>query len=316
LGWNPFAEPAAAGNAGGRFAVLAESAETRTIRHIGGVTVVPAHPRRICALAFTDELLDLGIQPAAASSDWRGKVTDYLDGDLRPERLVPQAYASSLPSFEAVAAAMPDLILVSSTDRHEYRQLCAIAPTIVIRDAVTTNHENRSIEALKRRLRDVAAALGRPADAEKAIGEFEARAAAARDAIAGRMRGKTFAFFRTREREWRLYGRRGDNGAEAVYDALQINAPAMVAEKGISALDPEALIGFDTDYLIIVGDETPAAHQTLNRLRRQPLWRRVTAIRENHVLELGPYRHWVASGLRGKSRMIAEVTECILGRRL
>src|SRR5262252_1746364 len=108
LGWNPFAEPAAAGNAGGRFAVLAESAETRTIRHVGGVTVVPAHPRRICALAFTDELLDLGIQPAAVSSDWRGKVTDYLDGDLRSERLVSQAYASSLPSFEAVATATPD----------------------------------------------------------------------------------------------------------------------------------------------------------------------------------------------------------------
>jgi ABC-type Fe3+-hydroxamate transport system substrate-binding protein len=62
-----------------------------------------------------------------------------------------------------------------------------------------------------------------------------------------------------------------------------------------------------------VGDETPGAHQTLNRLRRNPLWQRVTAIRENHILELTTYRHWIASGLLGKRRMIDEFVQCIQG---
>lgn len=315
LVWDPFSVASAAGRpaAGATIEVLSDDGSTRVVRHIGGVTSVPAHPRRICALSFADELLELGVKPVAVPCDWRGRVVDYLAEPLRGAALIPQGYASWLPNFEAVAGARPDLILISPNDRHDYQQLGAIAPAVVIRDASTANHENRSIDALKRRLRDVGAVVGRGAEAERAIAAFDRHAAVAREAIRDTMRGKTIAFLRTRDREWRLYGRRGDNGAEAVYDVLALNAPAMVSASGMAALDPESLVGFDTDYLIVVSDDTPGARQTLNRLRQHPLWQRVTAIRRNQVLEITTYRHWIAGGLLGKSRMIDEFVACIRG---
>ena len=275
---------------------MSDDGHVRVIRHAAGTTTIPACPRRIAALAFADELLTLGVQPAAVTCDWSGKVQDYLAAHLLGPRLVPQGYGSDLPAIEAVAAVQPDLILASPIDQHGYRQLAAIAPTVVLRDAITANHENRDMDALKQRVRDLGAVIGRGAEAERAIADFDRHAAAARAAIGDSMRGRTIAFFRTREREWRLYGGHGDNGAEAIYNVLGLRAPEMVSGLGIAALDPESLAGFDVDYLIVVGDDTLGAHQTLNRLWRNPLWRRVTAIRQNHVLEIAVYRHWVASG--------------------
>jgi iron complex transport system substrate-binding protein len=314
LFWNPFGGSGAAKLTAkaGQIQVW-RSGGSRMIRHAAGLSQIPAKPQRICALAFIDELLLLGVQPAAAPSDWGGKVVDYLAPQLAGVRRVPQGYAGGLPSLEAIAAMQPDLILASPADQNEYRQLAAIAPTVVLRDAATANHENRDLGALKRRLRDLGAVLGREAEAESAIAAFDEHVQASRAAIGDRMRGKTIAFFRTRERDWRMYGGHGDNGAEAVYQALGLQAPKSISQVGMAALDAESLAGFDVDYLIVVGDETLGAHETLNRLRRNQLWQRVTAIRENHVLEINTYRHWIASGLLGKRRMIDEFVACVTG---
>lgn len=313
--WHPFAEATARTAAAkpGTIQVLSDDGGVRSVRHAAGTTAVPAHPQRIAALAFTDELVSLGIQPVAVTCDWSGKVDDYLHGLLRAPQLVPQVYGAGSPPMDAVAAARPDLILASVADSHEYSQLALLAPTVVLREARISNHENRSIDALKKRLRDLGAVVGRAAEAESAIAEFDRHAAAARAAIGHSMDGKTIAFFRARDREWRMYGATGDNGAEAIYGVLGLHAPKTISDVGIAALDPESLVGFDVDYLIVVGDETVGARQTLNRLERNPLWRRVTAIRENHVLEIATYRHWIASGLVGKTRMIDEFVECIRG---
>lgn len=316
--WNPFQIQPIAPHSTDRavIEILSSNADQRVVRHRAGITTIAAHPVRICGLAFVDELLTLGVKPLAVPSDWRGEVQDYLSPYLQRVQLVPQAYASWLPSFEAIAAVRPDLILAAPADLHDYQQLSSIAPTIVLRDAETTNHENSSIDALKRRLRDLGAVLGKNAEAQRAITEFDNHVAQARAAIGDSMRGKTIAFFRTREREWRLYGRRGDNGAEAIYDALGLQAPKMVSDRGLTALDPESLIGFDVDYLIVVGDDTIGARQTLNRVYQDPLWQRVTAVRQHHILEITTYRHWVASGLLGKTRMINEFVQCIRGGRV
>jgi iron complex transport system substrate-binding protein len=311
--WNPGDNARTAAAKPGTIQVLSDDGLVRSVRHAAGTTGVPAHPQRIAALAFADELLSLGIQPVEMTCDWSGNVDDYLRGHVQAPQLVPQVYGAGSPPMDAVAAARPDLILASVVDSHDFRQLSMLAPTVILREARIANHENRSIDALKKRLRDLGAVVGRGAEAESAIAEFDRHAAAARAAIGHSMDGKTIAFFRTRDREWRMYGAKGDNGAEAVYDVLGLHAPRMISDLGIAALDPEALAGFDVDYLIVVGDETVGARQTLNRLQRNPLWRRVTAIRENHVLEIQTYRHWISSGLLGKTRMIDEFVECIRG---
>jgi ABC-type Fe3+-hydroxamate transport system substrate-binding protein len=156
----------------------------------------------------------------------------------------------------------------------------------------------------------MALVLGCEPKADEAIAAFDAKVTAARAYASERLKGKTIAFFRTWGREWRLYGRRGMCGGEAIYGALGVEAPTLVADEGTS-LDPEKLVHFDADYLVIVSDGTFGAEQTMTRLRGHPLWRRVTAVQQGHVLEITTYRHWVLSGLVGKARMIDEVFECI-----
>ena len=316
LVWSPFRpdESAAAFKRGTWVEILSENSATRIIRQPAGVVTIPANPKRICALGFQDELVALGVRPVAVPRDWRGQTADYLSHDLKDIQLVPQLAGSWLPGFDAIAAVHPDLILAAVTDQHDYRQLATIAPTVVLRDSQTLLKENSIIAAQKRRLRDLGAVLGMKEQAETYIATFDRHTAETKALIGDKMRGKTIAFFRTHDREWRLYGSKGDNGAQAVYTELGLQAPQIVSGKGTAALDPESMAGFDADYLIIVGDETPGSRLALNRLERNPFWSRVTAIREHHTLELSIYRHWIGGGLVGKSRMIDEFADCILGR--
>lgn len=313
LFWNPFraqSDPSSEQEPSVAIQLVSKDSETRLVQHWGGVTRVPLHPKRICALRFEDELIALGVTPSAVSTDWQGRAKDYLRDRLKDVKPVPNIYDNSLPSFEAISEARPDLIIACLTNRHTYEQLSQIAPTVVLRDQGTFLGENGDLTLIKQRLRDLAIVIGREQKAEEAIAAFDAKVASARAMIAEETKGKTIAFFRTRGREWRLYGRHGMCGGEAIYDALGLQAPQMVTEKGTS-LDPEKLVNFDADYLIIVSDGTLGADQTMTRLRNHPLWSRVAAVRTGHVLEITTYRHWVLSGLVGKARMIDEVVRCI-----
>jgi ABC-type Fe3+-hydroxamate transport system substrate-binding protein len=91
---------------------------------------------------------------------------------------------------------------------------------------------------------------------------------------------------------------------------LGIDVPPMTAKLGFN-LDPENIVHFDADYLLVVGDETLNAKQTLHRLMASPLWQRITAVRQHHVLEISVYRQWIGCGILGKERMIDDVLACV-----
>lgn len=99
----------------------------------GDVTVEEA-PERVVALGWADAetALALGVQPVGAS-DWLGfggeGVGPWADG-LYDE--APEIIETLEPSYEAIAALEPDLILdvKSSGDAERYERLSSIAPTI------------------------------------------------------------------------------------------------------------------------------------------------------------------------------------------
>src|SRR5580704_9215686 len=101
--WNPFAEVSARTPVAkpGTTQVLSDDGRVRAVRHAAGTTEVPVHPQRIAALAFTDELLSLGIQPVAETCDWSGQVDDYLRGLVAAPRLLPQVFGAGSPPMEA-----------------------------------------------------------------------------------------------------------------------------------------------------------------------------------------------------------------------
>lgn len=128
-------DPAAAPEpaAGGPFPV--------TVEHAYGTTEIPREPVRVLTLGLSDQdpLLALGVAPVAVypwygdyeSATWPW-ARDEL-GDARPTVLAGGVRNEAEPPLEEIASLAPDLILslYNGTTEEQYRQLSAIAPTVV-----------------------------------------------------------------------------------------------------------------------------------------------------------------------------------------
>src|SRR3712207_754469 len=117
---------------GGAFPVTVETAF--------GDVEIPEEPQRVVALGWSDAetALALGVQPVGAS-DWLAfggeGVGPWAEG-LYDE--APEIIDTMEPSFEAIAALEPDLILDTRSDatQERYDLLSAIAPTVGQPDGV------------------------------------------------------------------------------------------------------------------------------------------------------------------------------------
>jgi ABC-type Fe3+-hydroxamate transport system substrate-binding protein len=112
-----------------------------TIPTAFGDVTVEEEPARVVALGWSDAetALALGVQPVAAS-DWLGVGGDDGLGDWVEESYdeAPEIIGTMEPSYEAIAALEPDLILDTRSDatQERYDLLSAIAPTVGQPDGV------------------------------------------------------------------------------------------------------------------------------------------------------------------------------------
>jgi iron complex transport system substrate-binding protein len=323
--WHPFADspPREARQSGKsasskdvRIEVLSTDESFRTVRHALGITRVPIAPQRICALCNADELTCLGLKPHSMASgrSW-ALFEDYLDEKIDGVIRLPYGHLYDvLPCYEAIATCRPDLIIASPSDQHTYEQLCTIAPTLVLRNPNDSTRGNTSLDALRKRLRDLGTALGREKEAADYIADFDRHLAQIREELGPRIRGRTLACFRTRWGRWLLFGGKDVSGAgaQAIMDALGLQSPA--DGRGVGGdLELEDLANFDADYIVIGADDTVGAPEALDRLRSSPFIRQSTAGRTGHVYTLSKCNHWWFSGLAGKRRMLDEIAACIRG---
>jgi iron complex transport system substrate-binding protein len=143
-----------------------------------GDVTVDEEPQRIVALGWGDAetALALGVQPVGAS-DWLGfggeGVGPWAEG-LYDD--APEIIETLEPSFEAIAALEPDLILdvKSSGDAERYERLSSIAPTIGVPEGgdsyLTTSDQQ---------VKMISAALGVPEKGEELIATIDDAFAAA-----------------------------------------------------------------------------------------------------------------------------------------
>lgn len=106
-----------------------------TISHKFGETTVPANPKRVVTVGWTDQdfVLPLGVIPVSTREfferyndyPWVKKATDGKG--------VPTWGGADSIDFEAIAAQKPDLILAiyESIDKPTYDRLSSIAPTVI-----------------------------------------------------------------------------------------------------------------------------------------------------------------------------------------
>lgn len=157
----------------------------RTFNTSQGTVVIPRQPERIIStsVTLTGSLLAINAPVIGSGATMPGrKLTDEQGffrqwSDIAKARKVKKLYSGE-PNLETIAAANPDLIIVSATGNDSaigfVDRLSALAPTLVV------NYDDKSWQEVERLL---AKATGHQAEAEKTIADYSRREAAVKARI-------------------------------------------------------------------------------------------------------------------------------------
>ncbi|TCK21538.1 ABC transporter substrate-binding protein [Pseudonocardia endophytica] len=251
-------------------AVADDGAFPVTITHGQGTVTVPARPQRVVVLGFADAQIATALgapvvaaarNPSNPDGNWAG-VTPPLPPDVT-------VLDGVTPNLEAIAAAQPDLILMTTaqpTFAASYPQISAIAPTL--------SHLGRLLEDPGDELvRAIGRATGRTAEADALVARSDATIAAAA-ARHPELRGRSYAF-------GQYYGGQTfvvvapDGPTAEFFGRLGMRvAPGLarlpVQQAGTAVLPPENLAALDSADVAFFGLYAPGDEQ---RFRSQPLAR-------------------------------------------
>ncbi len=281
--------------------------DRKRIAHAAGETIISAHPQRIAALAFEDEVLALGFRPCAFTTTF-GFTRPYAASALSGSRPITPLYGAMEPPLEAVLSTRPDLILASGITSSHVSGLSAIAPTVVL-------GESSGPDGDKRRLRDVAKVLGSEVRAEQIIADYEARLLQARQLLSTRFRGETVAVLRVRARKYNLFG--SGLTLPVLYDDLGLQPPALVKKllldkkRESMVLDPELLPDLAVDHLFVIINPQLASDRHTSALEEISLWQQVPAVAKGQVYYVSQ-TNWMSRGIIARSVVADEVVAALL----
>ena len=272
--------------------------KTRLITHAMGSTEVPVEPKRVVVLDTPqlDATAALGIRPVGAT---RTDVSDDLPALAGKPGEIAEVGTIQQPNLEAVAALRPDLIL-SSTVRHKdlYDELSAIAPSVFAGTVA---------EGWKQNFVLFADALGRRADAERLLAEYEQRADAVGARLAAEAGNPTVGILRFLPDEIRIYGPESFSGSVLV--DLGVDLPKAVAGlTGKIAATPsiEQVGQADADILFVTTYGDPAK-STAPAVRGGPIWPRLPAVVAGRVHEVSDDKWMLAIGVVGANGILDDI---------
>ncbi|MDH6108953.1 iron complex transport system substrate-binding protein [Kitasatospora sp. MAP12-15] len=275
----------------------------RSVKHAMGTAEIKTRPQRVVVLdsGELDDVTLLGITPVGAVSPHmktEGGFPSYLKGALGGTKDVgPMAE----PNLELIASLKPDLIL-SSKVRHEkvYAQLNAIAPTVL---AETTGYPWKANLAL------YAQALGKEAEATKALADYQARAARLGAEIKAKDGGRmpTASVVRFVAGPTRLYQKASFSGT--VLQDVGLGRPASQDVDG-SMLDvsAEQIDKADADLVFVTVADDPSKTQQ-SQVQSTPVWKSLNAVRNNHVFNV-PDETWMSGiGVQAADQMLGDIAK-------
>ncbi|MDP2711501.1 MAG: iron-siderophore ABC transporter substrate-binding protein [Solirubrobacteraceae bacterium] len=259
-----------------------QAAFPATIAHKYGTTTIPAEPKRVVTIGYTDHdyVLALGVTPVGVR-DWFGDrpnatwawAQDAL-GDAKPEVL-----PSGELNFEQIASLRPDLILgvYSGIKRSDYTRLSKLAPTVTQTDAQIDYGM-----PWQDQLRITGRALGRSERAEELVTELEASFAKAREDHP-EFDGAS-AVFAAFYQGFAAYA--GDDPRPRFLRALGLKtAPEIDKRAGDSFfvdISNERLREIDKDVVVMYGPTRADREQVLDN----PLYKRLNAVKEGRDVYL------------------------------
>lgn len=264
-----------------------ETAETRLFTHAMGETAIPVSPQRVVVLDAVDNAIALGIQPVGAAQ-WMGTQTG-MDAAW-PSYNDPADYegivflgSNQQPNLELLVGLNPDLIIGRKRFHEEiYSQLSEIAPTVL--DGIEGGSGKWREEFFFH-----ADALGKIAEAEQLMAEYEARAAGIAEKLQQLEVNPSVAIVRFDPAQISLYQERGHFAGEVLFDAGVVR-PENQRGEGQVKLSLEEITEIDADVLFpMISNPEDSMYDDA---AANPIWQQLRSVQNGQVYEV-PFDLWV-----------------------
>ncbi|MFF2093048.1 ABC transporter substrate-binding protein [Paenibacillus sp. NPDC058174] len=231
------------------------------------------------SIHITNNLLALGIKPIGSViggdvKDFLPHVKDRLEGAAKYGVVTD-------PDMEAVLASKPDVIFIDEVYTGEdVGKFEKIAPTVSI---------NMDEGTWRDHLRRIAEQVGKQAEAEKFIADYETKAANVSTMIHEKLGAdaKVMAI-RMTAKELRVMGMKRPLGP-IMFEDLKL-APAAgvekIVDKPYAVISHEVLPDFDADAIFVIISKGNEAKANFDELAKNPIWQNLKAVKNQHVYVL------------------------------
>lgn len=265
-----------------------------TVTDARGKTVtLDAPATRVVTLEWgpTEDVIALGVQPVGVADP-----TGFGTWDSA-EKLAGNAVDVGLrtePSLESIAKATPDLILgiVGSIPENAIDQAEKIAPVVLL----TGSDATKPLELMRQNFTTTAKLLGKDAEAATILGEFDAKLAEAKAALAGVTAPYAFSYINVTgsTADLRMHSDRSLPGAIAAELGLK-NAYTEPGDDvwGIGSLDLEGLTSLPKDTNLLYWQNSLS--DPIAALKGNQLWEGLSFVKAGNV-QPAANQIWVYGG--------------------
>lgn len=276
------------------------AAQTVTINHAQGETVVPKNPQKVFSFDYSaiDTLQVFGIEvdglaPLANSPYTYGKDDSVSIGSLFD------------PDYELIAAEMPDLIIISGRSADKYRELSRLAPTIDLSFNSLDMYED-----FVRNTRILAEIFDKQVEAEEYLLGYEERLEALRGTVAENGNG---LLIMVSGGSLTALANTGGRGA-LLYNTLGLQ-PVVTDIAAATHGDPisfEFLLQYDPSWLFVLDRDAAIGTEGANpagQVLDNEIMHRTEAWQNDQVVYLNSFDWYIISGagLASMDRMITEL---------
>lgn len=248
----------------------------RSISYLGKEYLVPVKAERIVvtgALEALEDLLVLGVKPVGIMTIGGSFPAMFADITQQAKPVGERVQ----PNFEAILQVKPDIILGSDKFvATTAEKLQKIAPTIPL------SHFSNDGEAS---LRLIGELTGQQEKAEAVIQKYRQEAAVAKNRLPETVKEKKVIAVRLRSGNICIYPADLFFN-DILYSKLELPVPEEIKKaKPQEMLSLEKLSEMDPDYIFLqyAESESPAHPRVMESLRQNPVWRNITAVKNNHV---------------------------------
>ncbi|MEA5565540.1 iron-siderophore ABC transporter substrate-binding protein [Anabaena sp. UHCC 0399] len=272
---------------------------TKLVKHAFGETRIPVKPERIIVLndiGLLDPVLSLGIKPIGTVSYFpeydflfRGVTNDEAAG-------IEIIGNGNQPNLERVIKLKPDLILMREYQKSLYKELSAIAPTVMV-DLPGLNY------SFKENLRFIAQVLGESQKAEQVISQYNERVKKLQQLMGDRLKEIEVSVINLFSES--IIATYSDNETyNQVFQDVGIRLiPTLANQKEDTLVSSiEVLNKYDADILFVMSDTEELTQAFL----KNPLLKTLKAAQNSQVYEVQVNRWWTF-GFFGVNKLLDDI---------